>query len=119
VLLVVVPTGGGLALALVQRLSQEGVALPGALALMAPWCDLRRHGDTLTTLTGIDPVLQVSGVPHAATQATNTRWISLWQLLHLHFPFLLKFATPLLSRHANTHGSSARDAADTMGAHRL
>lgn len=44
-----------------QRLSREGVGLPGALGLMAPWCDLRKAGDTLTTLTGIDPVLQVGG----------------------------------------------------------
>jgi acetyl esterase/lipase len=51
-------TGGGLTLALMQRLAHEGLGLPAALGLMAPWCDLRNAGDTLTTLTGIDPVLQ-------------------------------------------------------------
>ena len=44
-----------------QRLRQEGLPLPAALGLMAPWCDLRKSGDTLTTLTAVDPVLQVGG----------------------------------------------------------
>ena len=51
-------TGGGLTLALMQRLAKEGLGLPAALGLMAPWCDLSNAADTLTTLTGIDPVLQ-------------------------------------------------------------
>lgn len=50
--------GGGLSLALLQRIRQEKLGLPGAVGLLAPWCDLRKSGDTLTTLTGIDPVLQ-------------------------------------------------------------
>lgn len=56
-----VAAGGGLSLALLQRLRQEKLGLPGAVGLLAPWCDLRKSGDTLTTLTGIDPVLQVGG----------------------------------------------------------
>lgn len=59
--MLLVAAGGGLSLALLQRLRQEKLGLPGAVGLLAPWCDLRKSGDTLTTLTGIDPVLQVGG----------------------------------------------------------
>lgn len=65
-----------MSLALLQRLTSRGVALPGAVALMAPWCDLRKNGDTFTTLTGIDPVLQVcfaqlSGCRYEVVDSTN------------------------------------------------
>lgn len=50
--------GGGLSLALTLKLKQEGLPLPGTLVLMSPWSDLEKTGDTMTTLTGVDPQLQ-------------------------------------------------------------
>jgi acetyl esterase/lipase len=50
--------GGGLALALLLKAKQQQLLMPGALLLMSPWSDLARSGDTQTTLTGVDPVLQ-------------------------------------------------------------
>lgn len=49
--------GAGLALALVLRASQAGLAMPRRLVLLSPWCDLSKTGDTLTTLEGRDPSL--------------------------------------------------------------
>ncbi|WIA36538.1 hypothetical protein OEZ86_007831 [Tetradesmus obliquus] len=50
--------GGGLALALVLKAKQQQLPLPGALLLMSPWTDLTQSGDTQTTLTAVDPILQ-------------------------------------------------------------
>jgi acetyl esterase/lipase len=50
--------GGGLALALLLRLKREGLPQPAAAALYSPWVELTKQGDTQTTLTGVDPVLQ-------------------------------------------------------------
>jgi acetyl esterase/lipase len=50
--------GGGLALALLLKAKQQQLPLPGALLLMSPWADLTQSGDTQTTLTGVDPILQ-------------------------------------------------------------
>jgi len=49
--------GGGLALAMLLRASAAGLAMPKAVALMSPWADLSRTGDTLTTLAAADPAL--------------------------------------------------------------
>src|SRR5579862_3703141 len=49
--------GGGLALAMLLRAAGAGLAMPKAVALMSPWTDLSRTGDTLTTLAGADPGL--------------------------------------------------------------
>lgn len=51
--------GGNLALALMQRARASGVRLPGAVALMSPWCDLGNVGDSLTINDGRDPSLSV------------------------------------------------------------
>ncbi len=40
--------GGGLALALVHKLRDEGVALPAALVVLSPWADLNNTGDSIT-----------------------------------------------------------------------
>jgi acetyl esterase/lipase len=50
--------GGALALALVQAAAAAGLPPPGALLLMGPWADLSDTGDTLATLSGVDPILQ-------------------------------------------------------------
>ncbi len=49
--------GGNLALATVLRARAEGLPLPAAVALLSPWSDLTRTGDSLSTLAGIDPSL--------------------------------------------------------------
>ena len=50
--------GGGLALAMLLRAAGAGLAMPKAVALMSPWTDLSRTGDSLTTLAGADPGLE-------------------------------------------------------------
>lgn len=50
-------SGGGLALSTVLRAKQEGVALPGAVAVQTPWCDLARVGDSLKVHEWVDNVL--------------------------------------------------------------
>ncbi|KIZ04976.1 esterase [Monoraphidium neglectum] len=50
--------GGGLALALLLRLRALGLPYPAAVVLYSPWVELSRVGDTQTTLSGVDPVLQ-------------------------------------------------------------
>jgi monoterpene epsilon-lactone hydrolase len=49
--------GGGLALALLQRLHAEGLPQPAAAVLYSPWVELTKAGDTHTTLAGVDPKL--------------------------------------------------------------
>jgi acetyl esterase/lipase len=46
--------GGGLALALVQRLLLLGRPLPVAVAVIAPWADLTQSGDSMTANAGLD-----------------------------------------------------------------
>ena len=47
-------SGGGLTLAVVQKLKAEGTALPGALFVGTPWSDLSKCGDSLFVNEGID-----------------------------------------------------------------
>ena len=49
--------GANLVLALLSQIAAQGLALPGAVALLSPWCDLTHQGDTIATLDGIDPSL--------------------------------------------------------------
>lgn len=48
--------GANLALALMGQITTR----PSAIALMSPWCDLTHQGDTITTLDGIDPSLDLT-----------------------------------------------------------
>lgn len=52
-----VSAGGGLALALVHRLKELRVALPGAIAVGTPWSDLTKASDTYFTNEYVDDVL--------------------------------------------------------------
>ncbi|MBR5109348.1 MAG: alpha/beta hydrolase [Clostridia bacterium] len=49
--------GGNLALELTLRLRAEGEALPGALALLSPWTDLKQTGESYQTLKDADATL--------------------------------------------------------------
>ena len=49
--------GGGLILATMLALRDEGDPLPAAIAVMEPWVDLTLKGDTYTTLKDVDRIL--------------------------------------------------------------
>ena len=49
--------GGGLALSLLLRLRDEGVALPAAAVAVSPWTDLAMTGRSFTANAGVDPLL--------------------------------------------------------------
>jgi monoterpene epsilon-lactone hydrolase len=48
--------GGGLAVALLASLAEEGLAQPTCAVLLSPWTDLTLSGETMTSMVGIDPV---------------------------------------------------------------
>jgi len=71
--------GGGLALALLQRLRAEGLPYPAALALYSPWSELTKSGDTQTTLEGVDPRLSYArrlGSAALAYVGGDAAWLS-------------------------------------------
>ena len=45
---------------LVLALLSQTPTMPKAVALLSPWCDLTHQGDTITTLDGIDPSLDLT-----------------------------------------------------------
>ncbi len=49
--------GGNLALSLALRLRDAGEALPGAIALLSPWVDLKQTGESYTALADVDATL--------------------------------------------------------------
>lgn len=51
--------GGNLVLGLIGTAAAAGLALPDVVALMSPWCDLGHSGDSIRTLDGIDPTLDL------------------------------------------------------------
>jgi acetyl esterase/lipase len=61
--------GGGLAMATVLRLKQQGAPLPAALFLGTPWADLTKTGDSYFANDTVDNVLvSYEGVLEAAAQ---------------------------------------------------
>ncbi|KAF8065609.1 LHT2 [Scenedesmus sp. PABB004] len=71
-------SGGGLVLSLMQRLRRAALPLPGAVVLLAPWADVAKTGDTMTTLTGVSPVLQwelnLAAPARAYVGGDESRW---------------------------------------------
>jgi epsilon-lactone hydrolase len=49
--------GGGLSVALLNRLKESGEELPGCAWLISPWTDLTMSGATLTTKDAVDPLI--------------------------------------------------------------
>jgi acetyl esterase/lipase len=49
--------GGGLTVALINRLRDAGEELPGCAWLVSPWTDLTMSGETLATKDAIDPIM--------------------------------------------------------------
>jgi monoterpene epsilon-lactone hydrolase len=58
--------GGGLALALLLRLRDEGLALPGAAVALSPWTDLALTGASLARNAKADPMIDAAQVPALA-----------------------------------------------------
>lgn len=58
--------GGGLTLALLMKLRDEGLALPDAAVAMSPWTDLALTGASLTENAAADPMLNACDIPAAA-----------------------------------------------------
>ncbi len=58
--------GGGLALALLMKLRDEGFRLPDAAVAMSPWTDLALTGVSLTENAAADPMLNADDLPQAA-----------------------------------------------------
>jgi acetyl esterase/lipase len=50
--------GGGLAMASVLKLRDQGAGMPAAVVLWSPWVDLTESGDTNLTLRASDPILR-------------------------------------------------------------
>jgi acetyl esterase/lipase len=49
--------GGGLTVALINRLHDAGEALPACAWLISPWTDLTMSGSTLATKDAVDPII--------------------------------------------------------------
>jgi epsilon-lactone hydrolase len=60
--------GGGLALALLLRLRDEGLPLPGAAVALSPWTDLALTGASLKRNAAADPMLNVDDMPKFAAE---------------------------------------------------
>ncbi|MBB5891056.1 alpha/beta hydrolase [Kutzneria kofuensis] len=60
--------GGGLAVALLLRLRDEGLPLPAAAAVNSPWVDLECTGESMATRASRDPMLSRAGLLAAATE---------------------------------------------------
>jgi len=58
-------SGGGLALASMMRLRDQGSPLPAAAALLSPWTDLALTGQSLVKCRSSDPIVPVELMPRA------------------------------------------------------
>ncbi len=58
--------GGGLSLAMLQRLREAGDSLPAATVLLSPWTDLEGAGESMKTRREADPMIDPTSVPDQA-----------------------------------------------------
>ncbi len=49
--------GGGLTIALINKLREDGEELPGCAWLVSPWVDLTMSGSTMTSKDAVDPLI--------------------------------------------------------------
>ena len=54
--------GGGLALALFQKIREKGETIPDGIFLFSPWTDLTLSGNSIIENAAVDPVLTESGL---------------------------------------------------------
>lgn len=59
--------GGGLTIALINRLRESGSTLPACAWLVSPWTDLTMSGTTLTTKDAVDPLIHKGYLEELAT----------------------------------------------------
>ena len=59
--------GGGLAVATLVALRDDGTPLPAAIWCSSPWIDLEMSGTTMTTKAAVDPLIQQSYLAQLAT----------------------------------------------------
>ena len=58
--------GGGLTMATLVKLRDEGVALPRAAVLLSPWLDLAMTGNSIATCADLDPIVSQDGLHEMA-----------------------------------------------------
>jgi len=58
-------SGGGISLALVQRLREDGHAQPGQVVLLSPWLDATLSNPEIAEFDKIDPFLGVEGLKYS------------------------------------------------------
>jgi epsilon-lactone hydrolase len=73
--------GGALLAGSVLKLRDQGLALPGALYLLAPWSDITETGDSYVTLADADPTLmsrrlKVSAAAYADPKHQKSPYVS-------------------------------------------
>ena len=65
-------SGGGLTLALLQTLRDEGLPMPAGAVLISPWTDLLGTGESLRTRAAQDPWLRPAGIEIVANRYRGT-----------------------------------------------
>jgi acetyl esterase/lipase len=86
--------GGGLALALMLKVDEK----PAKAALMSPWSDLTKTGDTLSTLVGNDPWLHYELTLEPAARAyANGRALAAPELSPIYADFPADFPKTLIT----------------------
>lgn len=68
--------GGGLAVATVVALRDEGIPLPATLGLISPWVDLTLGGDSMRERADIDPMLREASLAQAAGLYAGERGVN-------------------------------------------
>jgi acetyl esterase/lipase len=63
--------GGGLSMALMLALRDEGLPLPAGAALISPWADLTGSGESVRSRLGLDPLFKPDDLPRAAQHYLN------------------------------------------------
>lgn len=63
--------GGGLTLATLLKLREEGLKRPAGAVLLSPWTDLTSSGESIKTRAAADPMLQPAGTTHLAEWYAN------------------------------------------------
>lgn len=59
--------GGGLTLAMLMKLRDEGVALPACAIPISPWTDMEGTGASMVTRAAVDPMVQKPGLAQIAS----------------------------------------------------
>jgi acetyl esterase/lipase len=63
--------GGGLTVATMVKLRDEGIDLPGAAVCLSPWTDMEGQGDSMTANAAKDPMVQADGLARIAKAYLN------------------------------------------------